>query len=1014
MSGWCSDTNVRQSEVLATVHDLTLSIMQLILFFLLCLCSNLAGLGLRGVLPPRLFDLPFLQKVDLSRNGFTGTLPPQWSSVTLKELDVSNNLLEGPLPVAYGDKDTFPSLTNFRLDGNRLEGRLPGPEWLSNGFAPQAVITVRPGNEKLCGTVPVVDPKFYTTMPGGDAFPDLQGPTAFSVDAGFRVNTSLVYVVYKDLLIESNGGNRDEGSMNAMQQTNVVITNTLGSCAKPCGLDGTLPTTNLLEAALDFKVTLHDLLRYNPKLFSDTASVGDQIALPCDDSVASTKTKVTSDVAADMFAGGNQWTVVGTVGAEIAGALVRDSDMVGQKNVYYEGIMDWEWVGSGMSPIKVEPVYWFVDLSVSFTVTGITISSGNITSNLSIYVGDDLKNVFGNALVASNLNFGEKETRVIPIDNAKGRMVILYTGSQLEGQMSLAKVQVWAAESNIAVGKNIILSGSTTLSEEDGSIIEQPTVSGKESCSQIVTDVEAEFSIAVDPVYQSKVGTVIFLLKNASIAPGDVGTATVFVSDQYTFDDMESVSICGRVEIDEITDRVGIPCSLVGRYVGVHFSGISSGSLCDFQVFLEGEPALSQSTMVVQSKDIIGIIVGSVLAGAFLVIIIFLGIICIRKRKKARKLHVNSFPDAEKGMKECRKDSASSNSDTALTSPRKMAEVGVISREQSDDSPIRTEVSSRKPSDLVNISECDLIQFSDIELVKTIGEGSYGLVWLGRYLQTTVAVKVLTHDTKRAMGFQSNDKEPSEGALLALWKEASIMAALRHPNCVQYLGCCLDPPSLVMEYCSRKSVDTILKEARNDPKVAKQLDWVHLLGIAADAAKGMLYLHSRFPPIIHRDLKSPNLLVDGLWHVKVSDFNLSRAMEQDSCVSSVQITNPRWLAPEVLKGGQGGKASDVYSFGVVLWELMTWKLPWGEESNPFSIINTVTEGKQLPIPDSRNLPGGELPCYKEYVNLMTSCWNMNPNQRPKMEEIAQDLRNMLTDLVRGKILSARSSSESSE
>ena len=77
------------------------------------------------------------------------------------------------------------------------------------------------------------------------------------------------------------------------------------------------------------------------------------------------------------------------------------------------------------------------------------------------------------------------------------------------------------------------------------------------------------------------------------------------------------------------------------------------------------------------------------------------------------------------------------------------------------------------------------------------------------------------------------------------------------------------------------------------------------------------YLHSCGPPIIHRDLKSANLLVDKHWRVRVCDFNLSRAMEDTAVLSSVAATNPRWLAPEILSGKGYTFASDVYAFGCV-------------------------------------------------------------------------------------------------
>ena len=104
---------------------------------------------------------------------------------------------------------------------------------------------------------------------------------------------------------------------------------------------------------------------------------------------------------------------------------------------------------------------------------------------------------------------------------------------------------------------------------------------------------------------------------------------------------------------------------------------------------------------------------------------------------------------------------------------------------------------------------------------------------------------------------------------LMILQEAGMMASLRHPNVVMYLGVCMEPPCVITEYCARGSLNDVLKRARYVPALAMQLDWPRRLNMCLDAAKGMMYLHSSEPPIIHRDLKSPNLLVDKHWRVKV-------------------------------------------------------------------------------------------------------------------------------------------------
>ena len=81
----------------------------------------------------------------------------------------------------------------------------------------------------------------------------------------------------------------------------------------------------------------------------------------------------------------------------------------------------------------------------------------------------------------------------------------------------------------------------------------------------------------------------------------------------------------------------------------------------------------------------------------------------------------------------------------------------------------------------------------------------------------------------------------------------------------------------------------------------------------------MLQLHNHRPSILHRDLKSPNLLVDKHWRVKIADFNLSRVAGSVATVSSFTANNPRWLAPEVVRTNLYTKAADVFSFGIILW-----------------------------------------------------------------------------------------------
>ncbi|KAK9811715.1 hypothetical protein WJX72_008890 [[Myrmecia] bisecta] len=311
------------------------------------------------------------------------------------------------------------------------------------------------------------------------------------------------------------------------------------------------------------------------------------------------------------------------------------------------------------------------------------------------------------------------------------------------------------------------------------------------------------------------------------------------------------------------------------------------------------------------------------------------------------------------------------------------------------------------------------INFSELEFSRLVGEGSFGRVYLGKWRETTVAIKMLLQRdapgandrmvklTAPLCGDPAIDAIPVKDmdaaarkatlTLLAeLHREAGLMATMRHPNVVMFMGVCAEPPCMVAEYCARGSVYDVYKHATESPAAAGELGWARRLKMALGAAKGMFYLHTRTPPVIHRDLKSANLLVDKHWHVKVADFNLSRVMHATAVVTSIAATNPRWLAPEVLAGHGYNRAADVYAFGIILFELLTWRVPW-EEMSTWQVVIAVIERKvrpQLPPPDQ--LPGGGSTAdLGPYVALMDECWAHDPERRPTFERIILLLRQMI-------------------
>lgn len=278
-------------------------------------------------------------------------------------------------------------------------------------------------------------------------------------------------------------------------------------------------------------------------------------------------------------------------------------------------------------------------------------------------------------------------------------------------------------------------------------------------------------------------------------------------------------------------------------------------------------------------------------------------------------------------------------------------------------------------------------------MIQPIGKGSFGRVYLARWHETPVACKILIDkEVMASMGPEKAMSLPS--ALLAkLDEEAGLLASLRYPNIVSFLGICTSPPCIVTEYCSRGSLTGVLMRAKEDSAFARMLTWERRLEMALDAAFGMLYLHTRSPHIVHRDLKSPNLLVEQSWRLKVTDFNLSRFVEDNlkTRSSSMAAMNPRWLSPEVMRGERATKAADVFAFAVVMWELLTWELPWAT-SGPWQLVNLITNGGRLEIPAREQLPGADTP---QFDGLDARCWAHDAAARPTFEEIIPELRALL-------------------
>ncbi|PRW56562.1 serine threonine- kinase CTR1-like isoform X1 [Chlorella sorokiniana] len=260
----------------------------------------------------------------------------------------------------------------------------------------------------------------------------------------------------------------------------------------------------------------------------------------------------------------------------------------------------------------------------------------------------------------------------------------------------------------------------------------------------------------------------------------------------------------------------------------------------------------------------------------------------------------------------------------------------------------------------------------EIQLHEQLGSGAFGVVYRGQWRGLPVAVKVL----QTACGAASRELE-------SFRQEARVLAQLQHPNIVCFLAACTVPPNIciVEELAEGGSLHTLL-HGRPGARRRRPLPYPKLLQVATDVAEAMVYLH---PRIVHRDLKSQNVLLDAAGRAKVCDFGIAK-FKNNTLVSSAggQAGTPAYMAPETFDGKRVNEKVDVYSFAILCWEMLTGRVPWRELAGHMQIIFQVGVMRQrLPLPDT---------CPPFLRALIEECWEEDPAARPAFPAIRQRLR----------------------
>ncbi|CAN4094573.1 unnamed protein product [Withania somnifera] len=301
---------------------------------------------------------------------------------------------------------------------------------------------------------------------------------------------------------------------------------------------------------------------------------------------------------------------------------------------------------------------------------------------------------------------------------------------------------------------------------------------------------------------------------------------------------------------------------------------------------------------------------------------------------------------------------------------------GSVSNRLRSDALAQALVDPRFPTIGLGMTDEWTVDLSKLTMGQAFAQGAFGKLYKGTYNGEDVAIKLLErpgHDLERARSMEQQFNQ-----------EITMLATLKHPNIVRFIGACRKSIvwCIVTEYARGGSVRQFLM-SRNNRAVPLKL----AVKQALDVARGMEYVHGL--NLIHRDLKSDNLLIAADKSIKIADFGVAR-IEVLTEEMTPETGTYRWMAPEMIQHRPYTQKVDVYGFGVVLWELITGMLPFQNMTGVQAAFAVANKGIRPTIPTD---------CLPVVSEIITRCWDADPDSRPTFSQVVKMLEAAETEVL---------------